>query len=130
MRLSQPDEPLPPKLVDAHEFVGLQRTGEAFDLEVCNRTRLNAVLERSEDALAEQDLPWACLVAQPSGEIRDGAESAIVVSSFEPDPAERCVPHRNAGAEAEVVAALAPAARELPDPVSHRQRELRRLYLV
>jgi hypothetical protein len=40
------------------------------------------------------------------------------------------VPDRDARAKPQLIAALAPTDREFPDPVAHRDRQLRRLQLV
>jgi hypothetical protein len=80
-------------------------------------------------ALAEQDLAGGRLVTEACGEVRHAAERTVVVPRFEADAPERGMAHRNARSEAELVPTLAPTSDELPDALSHRERELRRLKL-
>src|SRR5919198_5139460 len=64
------------------------RTPESLQLELADRLDLARVLDRGEDALADQGLPGSCLHAQPRGEFCPRAERAVVVPALEADAAE------------------------------------------
>ena len=60
--------------------------------------------------------------AQARRQVGDAADRGVVEAPLEPDPAERGEALGDADAEAEVVAAPAPARGQLGDPVAHRDR--------
>ena len=69
--------------------------------------------------------PALGLAAEPGGEIDDGADGGVVEAVLEADAAERGVALRDADAEAELVAALAPiVAASCDDALAHLDRQL------
>src|SRR5439155_16894348 len=96
--------------------VGRYRPTEAFDLDLADRLGFHSVLVVGKHTLADQDLSCLCMGAQPRREVRDGAERPVVVTAFEPDPAQRGVAGSNADSEAKVGASLPPGIRELDEP--------------
>lgn len=96
-------------------------------MKVGHRLRFDLILERRVRPLAQENLAGLRLVAQACSEVRDAAEDAVVVASLVADPTEGRVSDGDAGAEAELVAALAPALGEAPDSVADREGEPRGL---
>src|SRR5262245_32209355 len=62
------------------------------------------------------------LAAEARGEIRHRSDRAVVPPALEADRADRGIAARDADAEAEVPATLAPAGGQLLDAIAHRDR--------
>ena len=105
-------------LEDPHQLVSRNGAGEPLQLQLGNRLCLDAVFERRVPTLTQEDLPRCGLVAETRGEVRDPAENPVVVSSLEPDPAERRVADCDSGAETELVAPFPPGGCERPYPLA------------
>jgi hypothetical protein len=116
--------------VDAQELVCLDGPREPLHLQLGDWCGLDAPLERRIRPLAQEHLSGRRLVTEPRGEAGDDAEGPVVVSSLEPDAAERGVPDCDPAPKTELVAALPPAVRELSDALPHGEREPGRLELV
>ena len=85
-----------------------------------------AVLDRGERPRRDEDLVGLRLAAQPRGEDDRVAHAAVVVAALEPDPAHRRVAGRDPDSDLQDVAAPAPLARELHEPLAHRDRHAHR----
>src|SRR5262245_14631912 len=81
---------------------------KALEAQVADWRGLDHRLDQVEHPLADQDLPGLRLVAQARGEIGDAADAGVVEPPIETDLPERGIAERNADAEAERMAALAP----------------------
>ena len=80
------------------------------------------ILDRREGLGVDQDLAGLRLAAQPRREVHHRADRRVVVAALEADLAERGVAVRDADAEAELVAELAPFDGELRHRVAHLDR--------
>src|SRR5439155_22636342 len=74
--------PFPPNVLR------LERAAESLQLDVADRRRVDHLLDRGVDALADHDLTGAGVRAQAGGEVRHRAERSVVVAPFESDPTE------------------------------------------
>jgi hypothetical protein len=83
------------------------RPRESHELDFADGLERGNLLDRSSDTLPDEDLPVLRLAAKERREIRDRADGAVVKSSLEADPADRCVALRDADAEPYAMARLA-----------------------
>src|SRR5919106_6040793 len=98
------------------------RAMDALQRERRHRCRVDQVLDGDVHALRDQDLPGLGLAAEASGDVRHGADGAIVPPAFEADGADGRVPLRDADAEPQLVTEPAPLLRHRAHLGSHRQR--------
>ncbi len=96
--------------------VGDDRPAEAFELDLADRVGVDDLLDVRKHSLADQDLSWLRVGAEPGREVRDGPERAVVVAAFKADPTERRVAGGDADPQPEVGAALPPGIGELIEP--------------
>src|SRR2546422_9889267 len=96
-------EPLEPQRVEGGH--GLE---ESFEVEIAPGLGLHEGVRLRQQALGDQDLARLGLAAETGGEVRDGADGAVVPAPLEADRADRRVALRDADAELELVAELAP----------------------
>src|SRR5882672_10228051 len=94
----------------AKHVEGRHRSREAAQRQLAERLGLDEALDRGVEAARDEDLAAARLAAEPRGEVGHGADRAIVPAALEADGAERRVALRDAHAEVQVEAELAPAA--------------------
>src|SRR5207249_1892428 len=96
----------------AKHVEGRHRPREAAERQLAERLDLHQVLDRGVEPARDEDLAAARLAAQPRGEVGHGADRPVVPAPLEADGAERRVALRDADAEVQVEAQLAPAARQ------------------
>ena len=95
-------------LAPAQDLGGEDRMIEALEMQIVDRAALDPLLDHAVDAAADHDLVRLGFVAQPRGEVGDAADRGIFQPLLETDLAERGIAERDADAEAEAVAAVAP----------------------
>src|SRR5262249_56706931 len=89
-------------------------SGEALQGKRADLVGLDQRLDRRRHVTGDEDLAGVRLAAEARGEIRHRSDRAIVPTALEADRADRGIAARDADAETQVPAALAPAAGELP----------------
>ena len=87
---------------------------ESLQIQIVDRLPLDPRLDHAVDAPAHHDLVGLGFVAQPRRQVGDAADRGVFQPLLEADLAERGVAQRNADAEAEIVAAVAPALVSAP----------------
>src|SRR5207249_1954902 len=103
---------------------------EPLERQLPDRAGLDLRLDGGLYPLRQQDLPGLRLRREALGEDDAVPDAAVVVPAFEADASERRVPGRDACAEAELVALLLPAAREVAKTLAHRAGHGHRLQLM
>src|SRR5215216_575813 len=101
---------------------------EALEAQVADVPSFDRRLEQAENALADEDLSGFRLVAQARSEIGDAADRRIIETPVEPDLSQRRVTERDADAETERVAALAPCLDQLVEALAHSQGHAHRAF--
>src|SRR6185295_7936493 len=61
------------------------RSRVSLQREVTDSFRLDSALDRTEDPLGHEDLPWLCLRGEPLCEIRHVTDRAVVIAALESD---------------------------------------------
>ena len=92
-----------------------QRPPDALQLELTHWLDLHCILDLSQDARTNEDLPWLGLIAKAGGDIGNGADSGIVEAALKADSAKRGKAMRDADAEAYVVSPPPPLFRQGSD---------------
>src|SRR5437899_2750204 len=95
------------------DLVRRDRPTEPLQIELANESRLDLVLDSSEDPLTDQDLTSRGLGAKPGGEVRHWPERSVVIPTFEANPAERRVTRLDSDPEGELRTAFLPHPRQL-----------------
>ena len=97
---------------------------EPLQVQIVDRPALDPLLDHAVDAPADHDLVGLGFVAEPRGEVGDAADRGVFQPLLEADLAERGIAERDADAEAEIVAAVAPFLGQRADGVAHLHRHL------
>src|SRR5882672_10871447 len=98
------------------------RPPEAAQRQLAERLRLDKILDRRIEPARDEDLAAARLAAEPRREVGHGADRSVVPAALEADGAQRRVALRDAHAEVQVEAELAPTTRQRLDAGAHRER--------
>ena len=116
-------------LAPAQNLRRQNRMIESLQIQIVDRPALDPLLDHAVDAPGHHDLVGLGFVAQPRRKVGDAADRGVFQPLLEADLAERGVAQRDADAEAEIVAAVAPLARSArrwcrasPPPSSPRAR--------
>src|SRR5262249_20766525 len=98
------------------------RPRQALERERADLLALDEVLEGARHTRGDEDLAGLGLVAEPGGEIGDGADGAVVPTPLEADGPERGVALGDPHALRQLVAPLAPARVQVVEPLAHGHR--------
>ena len=103
------------------------RAGEAVEVDLLGRLSVHHPFDQLVHGPADQDLAGLGFGAEAGGEIGHPADDAIADAGLVADGADGGVAMRDADAERDVVAALAPGRHQLREALLHLQRHARRV---
>src|SRR6185369_928526 len=99
---------------------------ESLHIQIIDRPALDPWLDHAGDAAAHHDLASLGLAAEAGGEVGNAADRGVFQALFEADLTESRIAERNADAETEIMAAVAPALGQRANGVAHLHRHLHR----
>ena len=105
-----------------HDLERRHRSVETLECQLADPARLRQFVDRSEDALADQNLACLRRVAEAGCQVRHAADRGIVVTPFEADLAEGRVAHRNSDPKSQRMTTLAPSVRQTRNGFAHVDR--------
>src|SRR5215470_19688768 len=114
------DRPL--ALPEAQDVEGGHGLDEAFERQLAHRLDGDEALDGGEQRLWDEDLPGLGFRTETGGQVRDGADSAVVPAPLEAYGADGGRTMGDADTEVQIVAALAPAQHEALNSLPHGHR--------